>query len=91
MTFDDLWEIALMQRTCDPIDCAANRLRILAESFMQGKTRDDRFSRALAACGADRILVDLLKTKQSYNRPFEYGNVEKEILDDLHQDVRPDR
>lgn len=91
MTFEDLWEIALMQRTCDPIDCGASRMRILAEAFMQDKARDDRFSRALARCGADKILIDMLKTSSTSSRPPEYANMEREIFDDLHEDVRPDR
>lgn len=90
MTFEDLWEIALMKRTCDPIDCGANRMRILAEAFMQGKSRDDRFSKALKACGADKILVDMLKTSSTSSRPPEYSNMEREIFDDIHEDVRAD-
>lgn len=86
MIFDDLWALALMQKKAEPE--ARDRLQALAESFLWQKPRSDRFSKALMKCGADAILVEMLKTNPSGSYtiiPTGYQELEKEILDAVHK------
>jgi hypothetical protein len=81
MTFDDLWAIVLLQKKAQ--SAARDRIQALADSFLWQKPRDDRFSQALMKCGADKILVEMLKTNPGQPItivPTGYAELEKEVL-----------